>query len=519
MLCAELNPSAIEVYQRLKDDFSHYAAKCLRIRTKAGRVETLQLNRAQAHLHERLEAQRASTGRVRALVLKGRQMGASTYIGGRFYWRTTHTRGNKTFILTHEQAATDNLFEMVERYHENCPEIVRPETGASNAKELHFPRLDSGYQVGTAGSKAVGRSNTLQMFHGSEVAFWPNAAGHFAGVVQAVADEPGTEIILESTANGVGGEFHQRWQNAEAGIGDYQAVFMPWFWDEGYTRDDAGFVPTEEEAEHASLHGLTNGQLAWRRNKIAELGDPLLFMQEYPATAAEAFQMSGHDGLIKPEAVVRARKNTTEGIGPLVLGVDPARFGDDRFSIARRQGRKVFAIESKSKIDIVAGANWVRQVIDAEKPERTFVDVGGLGGGVVDLLKSWGLPGIVAVNFGSAPTEPERFLPDGSKKPGARNRRSEMWSRSRDWLNDPAGVDIPDSDALQADACGPAYGYDANQRLWLESKEDMRKRGLRSPDEWDAVALTFAEPVVEKSAPVKRAPQFAGRSGGWMAGR
>ena len=66
--------------------------------------------------------------------------------------------------------------------------------------------------VGTAGTRDVGRSKTLQPFHGSEVAFWPNARTHFAGVLQAVPDLPGSEIILESTANGAGGEFHGRWQ-------------------------------------------------------------------------------------------------------------------------------------------------------------------------------------------------------------------------------------------------------------------------------------------------------------------
>ena len=72
-----------------------------------------------------------------------------------------------------------------------------------------------------------------------------------------------------------------------------------------------------------------------------------------------------------------------------------------------------------------------------------------------------------------------------------------MWQRSKQWLDEPGGADIPDDDGLQADACGPAYSYDANQRVQLESKEHMRKRGVRSPDEWDAVALTFAEEVRE----------------------
>jgi hypothetical protein len=497
-----LTDREIKIRQKLRDDFGHYASKCLKIRSKAGSIEPLNLNQAQVYLHGRLEAQREKTGKVRALVLKGRQQGISTYIGGRFYQRASWTRGVRVFILTHEQDATNNLFGMVERYHTHCPSLVRPVTGASNAKELSFERLESGYAVGTAGAKATGRSQTVQLFHGSEVAFWPNAATHFAGVVQAIPDLPGTEIILESTANGMGGEFHERWQQAEAGIGDYQAIFIPWFWDGGYRREIADdFALDDEEFEYAEMHDLCMEQMAWRRAKIAELKDPLLFKQEYPATASEAFQMTGHDSFIKPEIVLAARKRTCQGVGPLVIGADPARFGDDRFSLAWRQGRKVNKIESKAKLDTVAGANWIRQVIDTDKPARVFVDVGGVGAGVVDILHSWGWKyreTVVPINFGGEPQESEYYMDDGSKRPGPRNRRAEMWARSRDWLKDVGGADIPDVDSLQADACGPAYSYDVNQRLLLESKEKMRARGIRSPDDWDAVALTFAEPVFEE---------------------
>jgi len=513
-----LSDRELEVRRRLRDDYPHYASRCLRIRSKSGKVEALNLNRAQAYVHERLEAQRERTGKVRALILKGRQQGMSTYIGGRFYWRVTHRKGCQVFILTHEQAATDNLFAMANRYHEHCPELVRPATGAANAKELNFPLLDSGYQVGTAGTKAVGRSKTIQLFHGSEVAFWPHASSHFAAVIQAVPDLPDTEIILESTANGVGGEFHERWQQAEAGEGDYEAIFVPWFWQEEYRRPAEGLILSDEEEEYRALHGLDNEQIAWRRAKIAELKDPLLFKQEYPATAAEAFQLSGHDSFIKPESVLKARKANIEGIGPLVIGADPAQMGADRFSVCWRRGRQVEKVESKSKLDTVAGANWLRTVIDTDSPARVFIDVGG-SPGVYDLLKSWGYAYedggvVVPVNFGSAPMDPVEVLPGGTKRPGPKNRRAEMWSRSRDWLEEEGGADIPDRDSLQSDACGPSYHFDTNQRLLLESKEHMRSRGVRSPDEWDAVALTFAEPVheeIERRRTTRRA--FTGHGG------
>jgi hypothetical protein len=161
-----------------------YARACLKIKTKSGAIAPLLFNQAQAHVHARIEAQRRRTGRVRVLLLKARQQGFSTYIAARFYHRTSLNGGLQTFILSHEQEATSNLFAMVERFHRHAP--FQPSTGAANAKELTFDVLESGYSVGTAGTRAVGRSKTIQLFHGSEVAFWPNAAGHFAGVVQAV---------------------------------------------------------------------------------------------------------------------------------------------------------------------------------------------------------------------------------------------------------------------------------------------------------------------------------------------
>jgi hypothetical protein len=170
MPLSSLSDREREIRQRLKDDLEHYAKKCLWIRPKEGAAVPLVFNREQKYTDARLNEQKAKTGKVRALILKGRQQGVSTYVGARFYHNTTHHFGVKCFILTHEQSATDNLFAMVERYHEHCPPLVRPTTGASNAKELSFSKLDSGYAVGTAGSKAVGRSSTIQLMHGSEVA-------------------------------------------------------------------------------------------------------------------------------------------------------------------------------------------------------------------------------------------------------------------------------------------------------------------------------------------------------------
>ena len=214
----------VEIRRKLKYDFKHYAEKCLRIKSKSGRTEPFKMNKAQEYVHSRLETQKAQTGKVRALILKGRQQGMSTYVGGRFYHLTSHSFGVKTFILTHERQATQNLFNMTKRYHKNCPELVKPSTGVANANEMVFDVLDSDYKLGTAGTEGVGRSNTIQLFHGSEVAFWPNASTHAVGVMQAIPDEDNTEVILESTANGLGNFYHEQWKAAEAGVSEYLSL-------------------------------------------------------------------------------------------------------------------------------------------------------------------------------------------------------------------------------------------------------------------------------------------------------
>jgi hypothetical protein len=498
----------VEGLRRLREDLTLYASEALRIKGKDGQIIPLVFNRAQQFLHKKLEDQKRRTGKVRAIIGKGRQGGVSTYVGARFFHRTTMYRGTETFILTHEQDATDTLFEMVERFHEHCP--LKPSTSVNNAKELTFDKLDGGYSVGTAGTKARGRSKTVHLLHGSEVAFWPNAAEHFAGVVQTVPDLPGTEIILESTGNGPWGEFYERWQRAEARTGDYEAIFAPWFWTEDYTRPvPEGFSLTDEERRYRDLYSLTEGQMVWRRAKMDELRDPRLFKQEYAANAVEMFEASGRQSYIDPELVVAARKRSLDGVGPLVVGVDPARFGDDRFSVAWRRGRKVMQVESRSKIGTVEALAWLRDIIDLHKPARMFIDAGGGGDRLFDLLVSWGEPYsscMVLVNFGSAPQTEMLIADDGTKRAGPANRRAEMWMRSKEWLEQVGGADLPDEDGLQADAAAPGYTYrTTDQRLVLESKEQIRARGVRSPDEWDAIALTFAEPVRDR--PVRNSPR------------
>lgn len=320
-----MTPREKELRRRFRDDFRYYAPRCLKIRVKSGAVRAMALNEAQLYLDQKLAEQTALTGRVRVLVLKGRQQGCSTYVQGRYFHKVTHRRGTKAFILTHLDDATNNLFGMAKRFYEHCPEVVRPSLRASNAKELIFDRLDSGYKVGTAGSKGTGRGETIQLFHGSEVAYWPNADTHVAGALQAVPDEPGTEIILESTSNGRKGLFYEMCAAAMRGEGEYILVFIPWFWQPEYRKTPPeGFEPTAEEVAYQTANGVDLEQIAWRRAKIVELNGVHNFRREYPATPAEAFSAEVPGALWKREQLDNLRVREHPELVRIVVAVDPS---------------------------------------------------------------------------------------------------------------------------------------------------------------------------------------------------
>lgn len=503
--------------KRLKDDFPYYAKNCLFIRTKSEGLTCFEPNKAQLYIHDLIEKQRKELGKVRAIVLKGRQQGCSTYVEGRFMWRTTHEKGVKAYILTHEDDASQNLFNMAKRYFDHLPVFVKPSTSAANAKELHFDKLDSGYQVGTAGNKTVGRSQTNQFFHGSEVAFWPNAAEHAKGILQTIPDADGTEVIYESTANGVGNFFHQQWKMAERGEGEFIPIFVPWFWQDEYAKKvPADFVETDDERKLANQYALIPEQMYWRRLKIVELsasgsdGDKA-FKQEYPMNAAEAFQLSGEDGLIKADVVLKARKTEVNGVGPLIVGVDPSR-GGDRFSTIKRQGRKAYdkLNWTGDQVNTLGKAvSKCKKILDTvcsvagKVPDMMFIDAGG-GAEIVDRLVELGYEDRVkAIYFGASPLDPDHYI----------NRRGEMWGEMNLWLKDEnLEVDIPDDDELQADLCASPYDRDSHDRIVLWKKEKIKKMHGFSPDDGDALGLTFAEPV-SNNKPLE-IPQS---SGGWMS--
>ena len=182
------------------------------------------------------------------------------------------------------------------------------------------------------------------------------------------------------------------------------------------------------------------------------------------------------------QAAGRELHSTAYSFAPKVLGVDVARFGMAQTVFVLRQGLKVLGLWKYRGKDLMWTASRSIELSEEHKPDAVFIDDTGLGGGVTDRMRQLGYRP-VAVNAGKTATNEERYY----------NKRVEMWGDMRDWLE--SGGCIPDDMELRTDLEGPEYGFDAKQRLQLEKKEDMARRGLASPDCADALALTFAYKV------------------------
>lgn len=473
-----------------------YAEECLKIHDKQGNLRPLIFNKIQRFVHEKLEEQKARIGKVRAIVLKGRKGGVSTYVAARYFQRTNFRAGTKAYIMSHEDESTKYLAGMADTMHKNLPDEIKPKVTKRADTVLEFGRMDSGYSTGTAKSEGTGRGRDIHCMHCSEVAFWPQSRdhSHAAGAMQAVPNLPGTEIILESTANGMDGMFYQRWKDAESGQDpEYIAIFVPWFWDDDLrSKAPNDFLAEPDEVALQQVYGLSDDQLYWRRAKIKELGSVELFKQEYPSNAEEAFQASGQDVLIRSELVAKARKTEIdaypeETIVPIILGCDIALGGKDRTKIIDRQGRRAgqkfnITMHTQSSTEI---ANRIAGCLD-DGATHAYIDVGAAGGGpgVVDILKQLGYgKRVTGVNFGAPANDPETSF----------NKRAEVWRRMAHWLEDPAGVMIPDSDVLHRHLCASPYVRDAAQRIKLAPKDVIKTKFGFSPDEGDALALTFTD--------------------------
>jgi hypothetical protein len=255
----------------------------LQIQTKEDQIISLVPKSAQSHFLEH------RTGRD--LILKARQLGLSTIIQGSMFIEAVTNRV-RCATLAHDDVSTALLRRMAERFWLGLDDSMRPARGLDNATTTTYPGTGSEVFIATAGSKNKGRAGTYSRVHGSEVAFWIDAASTMAGLMQGVPKSG--QIVLESTPNGAQGWFYERCMEALAGNSDWTLHFYPWWWDDDYAlplEPGEAIEYTDDEAELAAKHELTPEQIKWRRSKQREL--KTLFIQEYPEDPKSCFLLSG----------------------------------------------------------------------------------------------------------------------------------------------------------------------------------------------------------------------------------
>lgn len=307
-----------EIKRRLFEDTPYWAEKLARVVTKEGELVPLKCKPGQLKLDRMLEEQREAGKPQRAIALKARQVGISTYSQAKLLHRATLRERCDALTVAQDRETGAKLYRMAERMYQNLPDdpILKPKTGRRvRQKEMHFvgeslyeaPYPDSRYLVDTAGEDTSGRGGTYRQCHFSEVAFWPQIAEKLNALLAAVPKDPDSLVIMETTANGFN-EFKDWWDDAEAGRSDWIAFFWPWFEEEHYRLKfvnetereefivgDEKHPYAEEEPELVKEYGLDLEQLHWRRQTIANDfgGDLKLFKQEMPANPLEAFISTG----------------------------------------------------------------------------------------------------------------------------------------------------------------------------------------------------------------------------------
>ena len=524
---------ALERSERLwRADLPTFAEDALIIRPKVAAPQKFRLNSVQRKLHADLENLKAETGRVRAIILKARQMGVSTYVGARFYHRMRHDPGYRSLIMTHREDASEGLAEMVFRYYENDPEPPDTRVNSPSDGELVFANT-SGVRVMVAGpvKTGAGRSHTFQLQHLSEVAYWSNASEHMSAVLRTLPNVEGSEGILESTANGTNGVFYAMAMGARQGLGRWRLLFYPWMeHDEYATPPPPGWQMGDHIREMAERLKLTPERAYWAEQENTDMaiedGEPVdeicwRFRQEYPSTIDEAFRAGRKGGYIKSSEVTKAQERTNphQPDMPLVIGCDFATGGggqNSEYTLAsqltgtaadtRGQGvddgdSNVFIshqgwvkggelYERFKDRDSVSVANKLQAIIVRLRPDRVFMDAGGGGAQVFDTLCDRGYGRVLElVDFGGTPVDDRKY----------RNKRAEMHGEFREWLKRGA---IPDDDVLESEITSVWAVRDDENGLLLAPKREVRQKLKTSPDGLDACVLCHAAPVRLRSGSV-----------------
>lgn len=314
-----LNEQQLKRIREISADFFQYAKGNLYIKNKDAEIVKFEPNIAQRALIERVIYLLEEGKPIRIIVLKARQMGLSTAIEALIYWYTTTHRNITAAIIAHEDAASRNLYNMFKRYYDNSNILFKPNRKYDTRSDLTFGLQDKdGNEIGlnsviktaTAKNTGAGRSDTIQLVHGSEVAFWENGEELVGSLMQTVPSRKNTMIFLESTANGRGNFFAKMWDKSVKGDSVFETFFFPWWIQDEYEQDGDpidSYTPDEQDVVDLMREGITIGnehykvpedridaKIRFRRMKEREfVASPELLLQEYPSTPHEAFIASG----------------------------------------------------------------------------------------------------------------------------------------------------------------------------------------------------------------------------------
>jgi len=256
------------------------------IQDKQGRKVPFLLRPAQVFLDQE------ETNRI--IIAKARQKTFSSGITAKFAIRCMGREGTHAVVMSHEASATQRLMDKVQ-YYLKYMRGPKPVFGRNSRQELYFPKTESTYYIGTAGSRTFGRGDWITDLHCSEYAWWEDPVQHQAGVFQAV---PSTgRIVIESTGNGRKRDFYYIWKHADA-MG-YKRLFFPWFGDDEYTLPVSSWQPDLPKYNGYMLDlqkkfKLSDQHMAWYERKLKEMRENLkLMQQEYPSEPEDCFQATG----------------------------------------------------------------------------------------------------------------------------------------------------------------------------------------------------------------------------------
>lgn len=273
------------------------------------------------------------------------------------------------------------------------------------------------------------------------------------------------------------------WEVAEGGLTDGEPM---WFVFGNGTKSSGRFFQCFNRQKHRWIQRQIDSRTAKMTNKkkiqewIDDYGEDSDFVR---VRVRGLFPKGTGSNFISRSDLNKCSEYEAQGFKemPKSISVDVARFGDDQTIISLKHGRKFYPLMKYRELSTMQTAAYVAEQIGIFKPDAVFVDGGGVGGGVVDRLRQMGHK-VFDVNFGSKANDDKKYG----------NKRAEMYGLARDAIK--AEVDLPEDIELIEQLGSIEYGFNARQQLMLEKKEDMKKRGLGSPDEADAIVLHYAEP-------------------------